>query len=83
VAGDFDYLYREIADATSGRFFDIRPGLEFADTLRDELVAFRQRYLLRYQPTGVGGEGWHELSVGVRGYDVRARRGYFRTQGAG
>jgi hypothetical protein len=41
---------------------------------------FRQSYVLRYRPTGVKPEGWHELKVTLvrRGrFDIRARRGYF------
>jgi hypothetical protein len=41
---------------------------------------FRQSYVLRFRPTGVPLQGWHELTVGLRlkgNYKIRARRGYF------
>ena len=40
---------------------------------------YRRSYLLRYTPTGVKREGWHEISVTIpkySGYEIRARRGY-------
>jgi hypothetical protein len=43
------------------------------------LEDFRTSYVLRYAPTGVAREGWHDISVRVtkRGrYQVRTRRGY-------
>ena len=43
------------------------------------LRALKTRYVLRYEPTGVAGEGWHTLKVRTphsRG-DVRTRAGYF------
>ena len=42
------------------------------------LNEFRQRYLLSYSPAGVSQEGWHQLTVRVKGRDstVHARPGY-------
>ncbi len=59
--------------------------LWFADSPRDLSAAFqsvleevRERYLLRYEPTGVLAGGWHPLEVHVRGKGlvVRCRPGY-------
>ena len=64
--------------ATGGRIW-------FADSPRDLGAAFqsvleevRERYLLRYEPTGVPPGGWHPLEVRVRGkgLTVRCRPGY-------
>lgn len=79
AAGDYDYLLREITDATSGHFYDLRPKSDFIDSLRSSIEQFRQRYSLRFRPTGVSTAGWHELTVRVKSgsYDVHARRGYF------
>lgn len=46
--------------------------------LAGAIEEFRTRYVLRYTPTGVAHDGWHDLSVRVKGkkYDVRARKGY-------
>ena len=41
---------------------------------------FRQSYVLRYTPTGVTRDGWHEVKVEVPGHPratIRARKGYF------
>ena len=62
------------------------PGLTAADfDVRDagapqtvELEELRERYLLRYGPTGVPPDGWHPVEVRVRrkGLAVRCRPGY-------
>jgi hypothetical protein len=46
------------------------------------LDEFRQRYLVSYSPSGVPQDGWHELTVRVkgRGATVRARPGYLAGQ---
>jgi hypothetical protein len=50
-------------------------------TFKQAVSDFRTSYVLRYLPTGVAGEGWHELTVRVKKgtYDVRARKGYTAT----
>lgn len=79
VAGDYDYLLEEIADGSSGRFYDLRPDQPLGDTLRQAVEQFRSRYLLRYIPGGVDSTGWHELRIEVpdHRYQVNARKGYF------
>jgi VWFA-related protein len=79
VAGNYDYLLEEIAEGSSGRFYDLRPDQPLGDTLREAVEQFRARYLLRYIPRGVDSGGWHELRVEVPGrrYQVHARKGYF------
>ena len=81
VAGSYDWLLREIADATGGRFYDLLPDVSIGRTLDGVLDGFRSRYVLRYQPAGVASAGWHTLDVKVGkpgNYDVAARRGYWR-----
>ena len=45
------------------------------------LDEFRQRYLVSFSPAGVPADGWHALTVRVKGrtVDVRARTGYRRA----
>jgi VWFA-related protein len=41
---------------------------------------FRRSYVLRYTPSGVSRDGWHEIKVEVPGHPratIRARKGYF------
>ena len=77
--GNFDWILDEITSGTGGRLYDLEPGGSFADSLAEAMNEFRNRYLLRYRPTGIEIKGWHELSVKVPTgrYDVRARKGYF------
>lgn len=79
VAGDYDYLLLEIAEETTGQFYDLRPDQPLGDALRDAIERFRARYLLRYTPRGVESDGWHELRVEVPGrrHQIHARKGYF------
>jgi VWFA-related protein len=71
-------LLRDAADRTGGELIEphITAPLPFLfDRVIDE---FRTRYLLRYIPSGVAPEGWHDIVVRVKGgkYAVRARKGY-------
>jgi hypothetical protein len=79
AAGDYDYLLREITTGSNGTFYDLRPGASFIDSLREAVGTFRQRYTLRFQPTGVERKGWHELRVKLKSgkFEVHARKGYF------
>jgi Ca-activated chloride channel homolog len=67
-----------VADATGGRlwFADAPEGLPAA--FLSVLEELRERYLLRYEPTGVPPGGWHPVEVRVRrkGLAVRCRPGY-------
>lgn len=52
---------------------------ELTEAFQGVLRALKTRYVLRYEPAGAAGEGWHALTVRApraRG-DVRAREGYF------
>jgi tetratricopeptide (TPR) repeat protein len=47
---------------------------------------YRRSYLLRYTPTGIAREGWHDVEVTLPShpsYEVRARRGYAVDAGVG
>lgn len=67
-----------IAMLTGGRLTDAPHPRMVGRALIDALEEFRQSYVLRYTLRGVAVEGWHELTVRVRGarYRVRARTGY-------
>jgi hypothetical protein len=45
---------------------------------KQAVADFRTSYVLRFMPTGVSKDGWHELTVRVKSgtYEVRARKGY-------
>jgi VWFA-related protein len=79
-AGNYDWVWKDIARRTGGRFWATTDAGDFVPQLRQIVQEFRSRYLLRYIPTGVRREGWHDVEVRVkreRGWDVHARRGYF------
>jgi VWFA-related protein len=77
--GDYDYLLREITDATGGKFFDLRPGGSFIGALTNELDYFRTYYTIRYRPSRVSQPGWHTLAVHLTRshHDLHSRSGYF------
>jgi VWFA-related protein len=68
----------EIASRTGGRIFRVDLNAPITDTFARAINEFRTSYVLRYLPTGVKRDGWHEIQVRVKGgsYEVRARKGY-------
>jgi len=78
--GSYDWVFRDIAERTGGRFWATNDAGDFVPELRRIVEEFRSRYLLRYIPSGVEREGWHDVEVRLkedRGWNVQARRGYF------
>jgi VWFA-related protein len=71
---------RELAAASGGRVWQTKDEGELRAAFTQLLAEIQSRYLLRYEPKGVSGAGWHTLSVSVKGQraEVRTRRGYFR-----
>ena len=71
-----------LADQTGGRLFKIESTKGLSDVFLEVLDEFRQRYLLSYSPDGVSRDGWHTLTVRVKGRNsaVRARPGYLAGQ---
>jgi VWFA-related protein len=68
-----------LAETTGGRVFWAGSTHNLAKTFLQVLGDIRSRYLLGYEPTGPAHEGWHNITIQLRGRrgDVRARRGYF------
>jgi hypothetical protein len=75
---------RPIAEATGGRLYQVDPGANVEKMLAPALEEFRTRYLLRYVPTGIAREGWHDIVVSVPSgrFEVRHRRGYEISSGS-
>jgi VWFA-related protein len=73
---------KELTDQTGGRLFSIESTKGLSAIFLEVLDEFRQRYLLSYSPAGVSRDGWHTLTVRVKGRsaDVRARPGYLAGQ---
>lgn len=76
----FDQL-RDAAELSGGEMHP--PGVfvdRSASVIFDKLYKdYRRAYILRYTPTGVSRDGWHEIAVTVpkySSYEIRARRGY-------
>jgi VWFA-related protein len=69
---------RDLTDETGGRLFEIGSTKDLGAVFQQVLEEFRQRYLLSFSPAGVSRDGWHELTVRVKGRTatIRARRGY-------
>jgi VWFA-related protein len=66
----------EIVRLTGGRRLDVTSLNGLSEAFERILAEARERYMLGYTPTGVPAGGYHELTVRVRGADVRARPGY-------
>lgn len=73
-------LLPALAEATSGTLERVNStGQSVVADVKRTLDTFRQRYILRYRPTGVEPGGWHTVGVRVTRpgtFTVRARRGY-------
>jgi VWFA-related protein len=69
---------RDLTEQTGGRLFQLESTRSLSAVFLEVLDEFRQRYLVSYSPSGVSREGWHELTVRVKGRaaTVRARPGY-------
>jgi Ca-activated chloride channel family protein len=76
-----DFL-EDLTDQTGGRLFKVESTKGLAAVFLEVLEEFRQRYLVSYSPSGVSHDGWHELTVRVKGRSatVRARPGYLAGQ---
>ena len=75
-------VLRQIAEATGGRLWDADSPARLRESFAAIADAMGQRYVLRYEPSGVTRQGWHRLEVKLRGRkgDVHARRGYWVTR---
>jgi Ca-activated chloride channel family protein len=72
----------DLTEQTGGRLFRIESTRGLSAVFLEVLDEFRQRYLLSYTPAGVSQEGWHTLTVRVKGRSatIRARPGYLAGQ---
>ena len=73
-----DFL-RDLSDVTGGTHIEIQSTKDLSATFLSVLDEFRHRYVVSYSPRGVSKEGWHQLTVRVKGRTatVKARSGYF------
>lgn len=71
-------VLRRLAEATNGRYFDIRTRAELRAAGDAVLDALRSQYTLGFLVSGRGPETYHRLRVDVarRGVDVVHRQGY-------
>ena len=79
VAPEIQFL-EEAARLTGGGLLFTESPQQLQRAFQQVLSEMKTRYLLSYSPTGVDGEGWHELEVKVkkRGAEVKARPGYWK-----
>ncbi len=70
---------REIAEASGGRFWTPESPERLREAFAAIAASMNERYVLRYDPQGVTREGWHGLTVRLRGAKgrVQVRRGYW------
>jgi hypothetical protein len=69
---------RDLTHLTGGSLFEIESAGDLSAAFAMILDEFRHRYLISYSPRGVANEGWHRLSVRVKGraFTIKARPGY-------
>jgi len=69
---------RDLTEQTGGRLFEVSSTSSLSTVFRQVLEEFRQRYLVSFSPAGVTRDGWHELTVRLKGRNatVKARPGY-------
>ena len=76
--GDRGGVLPALTDLTGGVFVKESSLARVATRFAEILQSFRRRYLLSFTPAGVAREGWHALTVKVKGGgEVRARSGYW------
>jgi VWFA-related protein len=69
-----------LAAETGGKVLQAEHTEQLRETFLRIVTEFRTRYVLTYSPSGVAKDGWHTLSVRLKGKrgKVTARRGYLR-----
>jgi VWFA-related protein len=74
-----DRALREIAEASGGRFWTAESPARLRQVFAAIADAMGHRYVLRYEPSGVGHVGWHRIEARLRGVggDVHVRSGYW------
>jgi VWFA-related protein len=80
ATGDDEFL-RGITHETGGRFLRVDSASSLQARLPAMLDEIAARYIIAYEPAGVAREGWHQVSVSVRGRRgaVVVRPGYYRA----
>jgi VWFA-related protein len=70
---------RHLTEETGGQVFTAEAFDRLDESFLGVLARVKKRYLLRYEPRGVKGGGWHKLEVRLKNMraEVSARRGYF------
>jgi len=73
-----DFL-ADLSETTGGKLFKVESTSNLSAVFLSVLDEFRNRYLVSYSPRGVAPDGWHQLTVRVKGRSatVKARPGYF------
>jgi hypothetical protein len=71
-------VLQQVVAPTSGAIVPLAPEASIGRTFRTLLETFRSSYVLQYVPQRVAPDGWHDLTVTVKGdrYQIQARRGY-------
>jgi VWFA-related protein len=70
----------DVAEATGGSLIEVQSTRDLGNAFVAVLDEFRQRYLISYTPRGVAKDGWHPVTVRVKGrggLKVKARPGYW------
>lgn len=83
ATGDEGFL-RRITHETGGRLLRVDSASHLQAQLKGVLDEIGARYIIRYEPAGVAGEGWHRVRVRLRGLRgaVVVRPGYLMAPAA-
>ena len=74
-----DRALREIAEASGGNFWTAGSPARLRQVFAAIADAMGHRYVLRYEPSGVPGKGWHRIEARLREVngDIHVRSGYW------
>ena len=80
-AGRGEFL-ADLTRATGGSLTEVEATGDIGAAFLGVLNEFRERYLISYTPRSVAPDGWHAVTVGVKGRDLKvtARPGYWGGQ---
>jgi Ca-activated chloride channel family protein len=80
AAETYETLMARLAQASGGRYIRAGSSGELVGLARELRRELGTRYVITFQPSGVGLEKWRRISVAVKGeYRVQAREGYVGT----
>lgn len=73
-------MLQQLAETSGGALIVVQRDADLGASFVRELENFRTSYVVRYSPSGVAADGWHDVDVQLNRtgrFEIRARKGYF------